>query len=464
MNTKEDPVAETSRHLEHTEKTRLLSTSRSVDRGLRIGHPKAASKARKLLVMLSCVMQLFICNGIGYGLSVMYAELVVVLDAKRADAALVQSLNMGLSAGAGILFAGFIKKYGPGICIVVASVTSSIGLFVSCFANGIGLIICFTGVLTGLAMCVCYFASFVTISLLFYKDPGFYLISMTCGTSLGQFIIPLFFEIFISQYAWSGAFILLSGLCLNCLQFGLIIHFSRDFFYKGNVQNNKSLRASAFCDVSLLTDYLIWILWSNCFLLALTANVEAWFIVDHAVSIGLTRESGSLMVSAVGLGNLIGRIIGSAIRLKCTKTPTVYHWIYLCVLTAAIHLFVPNVGEVFPLILACLATGIAMGTTAAQAPAIMFEASGLDRYPQGMAMVNVMYGIGEMLGPLLGGMVKDLLGTYDLIFYIASGVSAYMSVSTIVAAYSIRRRVLWTLPIKRFGIGLCMLWELYWDV
>lgn len=56
---------------------------------------------RKVCVMFSCVVQLFICNGIGYGLSVMYAELIIVFNAKRADAALVQSLNMGLSAGAG---------------------------------------------------------------------------------------------------------------------------------------------------------------------------------------------------------------------------------------------------------------------------------------------------------------------------------------------------------------------------
>ncbi|XP_053383058.1 uncharacterized protein LOC123540869 isoform X2 [Mercenaria mercenaria] len=109
--------------------------------------------------------------------------------------------------------------------------------------------------------------------------------------------------------------------------------------------------------------------------------------------------------------------------LRTGKTPTVYHWIYLCVLTAAIHLLFPNVREVFPLILACLAIGITMGTTAAQAPAIMFEASGFDRYPQGMAMVNVMYGIGDGLGPLLGG-----------------GVSVYMSISTIIAAYYMRRR------------------------
>lgn len=55
------------------------------------------TKTRKVAVMTSCIMQLVLTSGLGYGLSVMFAELVIVFDAKRADAALIQSLNMGLS-------------------------------------------------------------------------------------------------------------------------------------------------------------------------------------------------------------------------------------------------------------------------------------------------------------------------------------------------------------------------------
>jgi hypothetical protein len=38
----------------------------------------------------------------------------------------------------------------------------------------------------------------------------------------------------------------------------------------------------------------------------------------------------------------------------------------------------------------------------------MFEATGLEKYPQGMALVNLMLGLGNMAGPLLGGMFSDL--------------------------------------------------------
>lgn len=38
------------------------------------------------------------------------------------------------------------------------------------------------------------------------------------------------------------------------------------------------------------------------------------------------------------------------------------------------------------------------------------------------------------------GVIKDLLGAYDLVFYIASGMSIYVSITTLLAALSMRRR------------------------
>jgi hypothetical protein len=46
-------------------------------------------------------MQIIVCNGVGYGLSVMYAELVVVFDSSRGEAALLQSLFMGFASASG---------------------------------------------------------------------------------------------------------------------------------------------------------------------------------------------------------------------------------------------------------------------------------------------------------------------------------------------------------------------------
>ena len=59
--------------------------------------------------------------------------------------------------------------------------------------------------------------------------------------------------------------------------------------------------------------------------------------------------------------------------------------------------------DLWPLFGANLVYGIANGVTVAQEPAIMFEASGIERYPNGIALMNMMYGIGNFVGGVLGG-------------------------------------------------------------
>jgi hypothetical protein len=52
--------------------------------------------------MLAGLVQQFISVGLGFGLSVMYPELINVFDEKRSKAALIQGLYLGLSVGCGI--------------------------------------------------------------------------------------------------------------------------------------------------------------------------------------------------------------------------------------------------------------------------------------------------------------------------------------------------------------------------
>ena len=80
-----------------------------------------------------------------------------------------------------------------------------------------------------------------------------------------------------------------------------------------------------------------------------------------------------------------------------------YHWIYLLPMLGVAHVLVINVYDLGLLIFACMLYGATFGVTVAQAPAIMYEATGLERYPQGMAFLNLAYGVGNFSGGFFGG-------------------------------------------------------------
>ena len=85
------------------------------------------------------------------------------------------------------------------------------------------------------------------------------------------------------------------------------------------------------------------------------------------------------------------------------RFPAITHWIYAALLVAASHaavIFLPD----YPVTIAAMFIyGIFFGIIASTSPAVMFEASGLDRYPQAVALMSLCNGTGNTIGGLLGG-------------------------------------------------------------
>ncbi|KAH3781159.1 hypothetical protein DPMN_158984 [Dreissena polymorpha] len=79
-------------------------------------------------------------------------------------------------------------------------------------------------------ICTCYLAAFITVSWVFHKDPGVPLVCLTIGSSLGQFVVPYLYEVFIETFAMSGVFIMVAGISLECIPFGLIILCSKEYY------------------------------------------------------------------------------------------------------------------------------------------------------------------------------------------------------------------------------------------
>ncbi|XP_060598100.1 uncharacterized protein LOC132751904 [Ruditapes philippinarum] len=401
-------------------------------------HPKKAPTGRKYSIMTACMVLQFITVGFGYGLSVLYVEVIRVFNSPRSEAALIQSLYFGTMTGGGVCWAWLINIAGPGRCVTGGAILGCVGFLVSGFAINVPMIVAFTGGIAGIGMSLCYLGSFITVSWIFNENPGVALVFLTTGSSLGQVVMPYVIDVFITEFDWSGAYMLLAGIALNCAACGILIHCSSGFFHKGENQDMESSFCNRICDKTLLTDPILLMTLLNVLLLATTGPIEAWFLVDLMVIRGYEREIGSLFVSLTGFANFLGRGIGAVLRLFC-KVPTVYHWVYLAPIVAVSHFLVVSFYDYWPLFGANLLYGISFGITVAQEPAIMFEASGLERYPKGIALMNLMYGLGNFFGGLIGGVIKDELGTYDMLFYIAIGASCYVSIATLGIIFCMRK-------------------------
>ena len=75
----------------------------------------------------------------------------------------------------------------------------------------------------------------------------------------------------------------------------------------------------------------------------------------------------------------------------------------MCLIMTLAHMLMIDQGSYGVFVTAGVLQGVVNGMAVAQGPAIIYEAVGLDVYPHAMGLVNVMYGVGDVMINIFGG-------------------------------------------------------------
>ena len=405
------------------------------NKGKTLNQETVVSNRNKLLIYGSCLLQSFTISGFGFGLNVIYAELVQVFSNPRSEVALIQSLFLGLSDIGGIFWSYPVKKRGPGACVMVATVVGCAALFTSAFSKSLPLIIVLIGAIGGIAFGICTISPFIMTNSTFGKRKALFLAILTCASSLGQFVFTLSMDSLIQEYRWNGSIFIISAVMLNNFACGLIMHLCGP---KRNKDNESVAQSSeTLFRRDIFKDWRTWLLLAAGFILPATAGAEGRFYVDLLVLKGYTRETGALFASLIGIANLVGRVLGVATKLNDTFN-SVEHAVYSCVINSGSHLMVIYLNSYWGLFFAAILNGLSLGLLVAHLPVLVLDIFGKDKYASAFAILSFISGIGFFVGGYSGGLIYDLLGTYDPLFYIAFGGNLIASFIFLILSISAR--------------------------
>ena len=135
-----------------------------------------------------------------------------------------------------------------------------------------------------------------------------------------------------------------------------------------------------------------------------SANLESWFLVDQMVSLGHTTHFGTTLLSVMGISNMFGRILCSVLKMRKKSFPTVYNMFYVCPMLVLGHTLMILLQTLDKWIFAAsLVHGFAYGLLIAFTPVILYDLVGGDMFPQAVSLLNLAFGIGNMMGNFLGG-------------------------------------------------------------
>jgi MFS family permease len=321
----------------------------------------------------------------------------------------VQNLIWGLMQP---IAGGLADRYGTGRALALGAVVYASGLGLMAFASDPGLLNLSGGILVGAGIA---FSSFGIVMAAFGRAVPPEKRSMvfgiaTAASSLGQFIFAPLGQAFIDVFGWQTALLYLAAIVL------LIVPLS--FNLRGRTEN-----VPGEADLTFMRALAQAIGHGSYRLLVIgffVCGFHLAFVTVHMpaylVQCGLSPEVGSWSIAIIGLFNIAGSLLAGYLGGRLPKQ----------ILLAAIYFT--------RAILTALFLIIPISTTTAYVYAAGLGLVWLATVPLTAGLVSLFFGprylgmlygvaflshqVGSFFGVWLGGLVFDLTGTYNLVWYL----------------------------------------------
>ncbi|KKC36704.1 MFS transporter [Devosia epidermidihirudinis] len=321
----------------------------------------------------------------------------------------IQNLAWGIAQP----FAGaFADRVGTGRTIALGGAVYALGVLLMAFSPDASVLIVTAGIITGLGIAIC---SFSVVMAAFGRSVPAEKRSLifgvaTAASSFGQFIFAPISQGFINSFGWQSALIWLGALLL------LIIPLS--FALRGRAETQEGQADLPFMEAIAKAwghgSYRLLVIgFFVCGFHLAFINVH---MPAYLVQCGLTPEVGSWAIAVIGLFNIVGSLLAGYLGGRLPKQLMLASIYFLRAVAIALFMLFP-VTEVSALVFAAAMGLMWLSTVPLTA--------GLVSLFFGARYMGMLYGIaffshqlGSFMGVWLGGVVFDLTGHYDLVWYL----------------------------------------------
>ncbi|KAB3529247.1 L-lactate MFS transporter [Alkaliphilus serpentinus] len=327
-------------------------------------------------------------------------------------------------------------KLGPRPIIMASAVLAGIGfIFSGLFLTIIGLTV-FYGVVFGAGMGIGYAAPTpAAVKWFSPKKRGVISGIVVSGFGLAPvYIAPLTTKL-LSTYDLRTTFFILGGgfFVLIMLLAQLIKNPPKDYV-PSDIQDLKEKPSVA--SKSNKIDYnwreviktrQFYILWTMfCF-----GTFAGLLIIGQLAKIGLEQagmKNAYMLIALYAFFNFSGRIGCGIISDKLGRMKTLF---FMFLLQVTAYVFFPSLNTPISLMTGIAIVGFTFGGMLTIFPSVTADFYGLKNFGVNYGLVITAWGIGGVFGPLIGGIVRDVTGTYGLSYVISGALSACGAILTL---------------------------------
>ncbi|MFC2063267.1 MFS transporter [Chloroflexota bacterium] len=364
--------------------------------------------------------------GVRHSFGVFFKSIESAFDISRTTTSSLTTLLALLGIAFAILGGWALDKYGPRVIVLLMGIITGASLILTSQVNSLWQLFITYGILLAMGTSTIYVVITSTILRWFDKKQGLALGIGSSSLGIGMVIFPPFAATLIARLDWQTAY-LVFGLIVLVITIPLSIAFkskpvkkaalpikhtelvSADVgFHPFKSRGEGShfiplLLKQALITRSFWAIMFIWLLVASSVLLVLT------HLVPYVTDIGFTTVWAATLLSVIGGMTIIGGILMGALIDKVNSKKIA---IICCSLMAGAIAWLLWSYSSWQLYLFAVTFGFAFGGIIPSIAALSGRAFGLHRIGSILGVLEIGYGAGAAIGPVIGGLIFDTYNSY----------------------------------------------------
>jgi len=392
------------------------------------------------IVVAAAFCVALVAYGAQYSFGIFFKPLSADFGWSRVLVSGAVSLFMFLRGALAILTGWATDKYGPRKTVAAGGFILGLGLVLTSQISAAWQLYLFYGLMVGFGLSIAFAPLVATASRWFISKRGLAIGIVVAGTGMGTVVMSPLARYLISVYEWRLSYIIIGLLAwLVVIPAALFLRrspeekgllpLSKDTVAdKGNssvVTKGDSLapEKGGFSLRQAMKTRGFWLLLAIIIFWSICVQMIMIHIYPHVTDLGIPEVVAANFLLAIGLFSIIGRLVMGAISDRLGGRLT----LAICLIVQALAMFwLLAAADIWTFYLFAAVFGFAYGGCVPQLPVIAGELFRL-RSIGGIVGVQ-MFGvaIGGAIGPLLGGYVFDVTGSYYIAFLV-SGISTILA-------------------------------------
>ena len=353
--------------------------------------------------------------GIRFSFGVFFKSLQDDFGWSRASISGIFSVYLVFCIAIAILGGWALDRYGAKIVFAVMGFFAGLSLLLTSQATAPWHLFLTYSLLLALGTAPIYIASMSTVSRWFIKRRGLALGIVSSGGGIGMIIMAPISAYLISGYGWHTSYLFLSLIAFfTLIPCALLLKRpSSGVASLPDVEEQHYNEPGGFSLLQAAKTRSFWLLLAILFLFSSCSYVVLTHIVPHAIDLGITPIEAASMISFIGIGSVLGRLVmgrlsdsigGKQAFLICT------------LLMAGAMLWLIGSSNLWMLYLFTIIFGFSFGATAPLNAVLIGDSFGLRHVGLIMGVIDIGWGIGAASGPALAGYIFDISGSYTPAF------------------------------------------------